>query len=1305
MTLQNDNFLNAIQLTGSPLSVTGANLGATAETSEPTHGDYGPIEYRNSVWWSWTAPQSGAVQIDTFGSDFNTTLGVYTGDTLSSLTVVRQTDADLGSGGTDKVTFEAVQGVTYKIAVDGSYAAAGNIKLNIIQDSSSTTTLSGTYIQLPIDDAGLDPGQMMQPEASGGGTGGIKYFNGTSFVDFFDYGDPIFNYTIGVDGNTYTNGNGWAIAPTVLNQSLDTLNQATISGSPINGLNFERVVSFLDGDKIIAIQDTFTNTGSTTLYDIATLDSADPDPGGTQVTTNDVVSGGLVLASINSGSGYTVGFGSIDAAAHVTAEGDGYTLPDPYAILSSTADPDGTASDININLAMDYGSLAAGQSKTKTWYIVLGSNQNEATVTYNSAIAAASPIVSTTTFGSTHIGDAAVNAGTFTITVDYDSAMDTTVIPIISFPNGSENPSNTLQLASQIWTDSNTFVATYTLTDVNETIPNIDVRISGAKATNGKTQILADYANAFSIDTQAPATPSAANLDSGSDTGYLSDDNNTADNNPTFMGTGEAGSIVELINQSNGFLLGSAVVLASGNWTITPDFLADGNYTVFTQARDAAGNTSPGQSSPLSFTIDTIAPTISTPDLIDGSDTGASNTDNLTKNALPTFGGTAESGSQVELFEGTQLLGSAIAQNGTWQIIPTVALAAGTHTLTAQATDAAGNVRQASGTLTVTVDTSIPTVTINSLVTGDTTPRLSGTVTDNDPATKIEVTIEGQTYRATNLGNGTWELADGAIAPALNPGTYGVTVTATDTAGNTISSTHASALVIDLELPIVTVNPRLTRDTTPSLSGTVSDVAAVVTVTVNNSTYTVTPAADNTWTLSDGRITSALAEGVYDVVVSATVQGRTGYDNSMGELTIDTTAPTVTIQPLRTRDSSPALQGTVNDPNANILVTLNGTDCYATNNGDGTWTLADNSLPIQSNGTYNVSVKAFDLAGNQGDDTTTHELTIDTIPLTADIVNVSPDPRTTSTASITLNFNKAITGFDLSDLILTRNGTSVALTNATLSTTNHASWVLGNVSTLTAPLGSYSLLLKANSGITDAVGHTLTANVTDTWQMEGIMAKAPTPIPFTGGLPGKTLRGNVYNNKLLGGAYNDYMTGAGGNDLLYGRGSLDRIYGGAGSDRLYGEAGNDRLYGGTGNDILNGGSGRDHLSGDAGHDRLLGGDGDDVLVGGLGSDILTGGANRDVFKFNRVTERGDRITDFAINADLIDLRGIFAQTAFGGTSAYSRFTRYIRLAPTSVGTAIQIDADGSGIGTTFVTLATLSNVAVSQVGSRHFIVA
>ncbi|MBF6693810.1 Ig-like domain-containing protein, partial [Acinetobacter baumannii] len=70
-----------------------------------------------------------------------------------------------------------------------------------------------------------------------------------------------------------------------------------------------------------------------------------------------------------------------------------------------------------------------------------------------------------------------------------------------------------------------------------------------------------------------------------------------------------------------------------------------------------------------------------------------------------------------------------------------------------------------------------------------------------------------------------------------------------------------------------------------------------------------------------------------------------------------------------TNDSTPALTGTVNDPTATVVVNVDGVDYPAVNNGDGTWTLADNTLPTLADGPHTITVTATDAAGNVGNDT------------------------------------------------------------------------------------------------------------------------------------------------------------------------------------------------------------------------------------------------------------------------------------------------------------------------------------------------
>src|SRR5438094_461240 len=131
----NDLFVNAQSIGGASGRVTGSNVGATKESGEPSHaGNAGG----RSVWYNWTAPDSGSVTIETVGSSFDTLLAVYTGSSVSTLTrVASNDDIDYASRNLQsRVTFTAVGGTLYRIAVDGYGGASGNVSLNWGQASS-----------------------------------------------------------------------------------------------------------------------------------------------------------------------------------------------------------------------------------------------------------------------------------------------------------------------------------------------------------------------------------------------------------------------------------------------------------------------------------------------------------------------------------------------------------------------------------------------------------------------------------------------------------------------------------------------------------------------------------------------------------------------------------------------------------------------------------------------------------------------------------------------------------------------------------------------------------------------------------------------------------------------------------------------------------------------------------------------------------------------------------------------------------------------------------------------------------------
>jgi hypothetical protein len=234
-------------------------------------------------------------------------------------------------------------------------------------------------------------------------------------------------------------------------------------------------------------------------------------------------------------------------------------------------------------------------------------------------------------------------------------------------------------------------------------------------------------------------------------------------------------------------MIGTGVATA-GTFTITASKLAAGVHSITAKAADMAGNVGIA-SATLSITIDTTAPTApSRPDLIASSDSGVSNTDNITNVKTPTFTGTAETGSTVTLFDGAAVVGTGVANNGQWTIA-TSALADGSHPITAKATDVAGNIGVASASLAVTIDTTAPTSPIfTSLSTSGITATLSGT----GAAGSIVSVFDGTTKLAgsVNVGSGgKWSFI---AANATTGTTHIYTAVASDAAGN-VSPTFGSA--------------------------------------------------------------------------------------------------------------------------------------------------------------------------------------------------------------------------------------------------------------------------------------------------------------------------------------------------------------------------------------------------------------------------------------------------------------------------------------------------------------------------------
>ena len=365
----------------------------------------------------------------------------------------------------------------------------------------------------------------------------------------------------------------------------------------------------------------------------------------------------------------------------------------------------------------------------------------------------------------------------------------------------------------------------------------------------------------------------------------------------------------------------------------------------------------------------------------------------VTNDRTPELTGTvSDPTATIEVQVGGNTYSATNNQDGTWTLVDgaiSTPLNELVYDVIVTATNTVGNSATDDTVDELTIDITAPNVTINQLTTSDQTPSLTGTV--NDATALVEVTVAGNTYVAVNNGDSTWTLPNNAINPPLADGDYNVLVTATDPAGNQGSDSGTGVLTIDLTPPIITVFPVSTPDRTPELTGNVNDLDAVIQVTIDGNTFTAVNNGDFTWTLPDDTIDPPLAEGIYNVIATATDPvGNVGTDATTNELDLDP-PPAVTVNQLFTNQERPQLTGDVDDPEAAVSITITGHSggpYIATNNQDGTWTLPSGQIsPVLADGTYDVVVTATDVGLNQGSDSTTNELTVDA---TAPVVTINP---------------------------------------------------------------------------------------------------------------------------------------------------------------------------------------------------------------------------------------------------------------------------------------------------------------------------
>lgn len=467
-------------------------------------------------------------------------------------------------------------------------------------------------------------------------------------------------------------------------------------------------------------------------------------------------------------------------------------------------------------------------------------------------------------------------------------------------------------LGSGVATGGNWSISTVALGDV---VHNISAKASDAAGNLSS----ASSTTAVTVDTLAPTVVISSDRttlkagETATITFTFSEDPGAG-----FSWNGSSGAVT-LSGGTLSALSGSGLTRSA---TFTPTALTEaGTASIAVAAAaytDKAGNDGVAGSA-LNLSYDTLAPAVpSTPVLSAASDSGVSNSDQITRNTTPTLTGTADSGTTVRLYDsdGTTLLGSSIASAGVWSIT-TTAMAVGTHTVTASAIDAAGNASALSSGLSITIDTSAPTLTITSNVA---TLKVGETATitftfSEDPGsgfgwdgTNGAVTLLGATLGAIS-GTGLTRSATLTPINGIDAGSASISVAGgayTDRAGN--PGTAATALLIsyDTLAPAAPSTPDLaaasdsglsnsdniTNVTTPTFSGSAASGTSVTLYdTDGTSVLGTTVATGGVWSIAS----TTLAAGVHQI--SAKTSDAAGNSATSAPLTVEiaTTQPTLAI--------------------------------------------------------------------------------------------------------------------------------------------------------------------------------------------------------------------------------------------------------------------------------------------------------------------------------------------------------------------------------------------------------------------------
>ncbi|WP_416547415.1 hypothetical protein ACHEXK_01110 [Limnohabitans sp. DCL3] len=623
-----------------------------------------------------------------------------------------------------------------------------------------------------------------------------------------------------------------------------------------------------------------------------------------------------------------------------------------------------------------------------------------------------------------------------------------------------------------------------------------------AKVTSGSVTSNSSAGLYFTYSPDAAGPTAVATIsDISSDSGTSDNDYVTNQSIQTVTGTLSAalaaGEKVQVTADGSNWF--DATV--GGTTWFAPALLSSGSGTLTVRTIDAAGNVTNGAAT-RGYTLDTAAPT--TPTISGGATV-------LTNDNTPSLEFTTAPGAYVSVIISGSVVNQGVANgSGVYTFTPTAAMTDGNYSVTARASDAAGNLSGLATVQLLTIDSAAPNAPVitSAALSNDSTPIITGTAA---VGSTVSVVVAGATYSVTAT-DGTWSVdttpttgtavTSGTLAINAN-GNNSVSVTATDAASNT-SAAATQTLVIDTTLPTVTITDDKSATTNGEITYTITFSEAVngftqSDVTVTNGTVrlfnkssdtvyqmVVTPDANEA-----GDITVDIAANVATDAAgnnnTAATQNVQAFDTAAPSAPAITDSQGADDNAVLTNDSTPALVITA-ATGSTVGVYMNG--AYVGNATEsvtpGTFNFTS---PELNDGVHHFTAKATDVAGNVSVASVAQSLTVDaTAPVYQSLEVSAARGGVALIAGSTLKNGDVVTVTATYDGVVSGTPTAPSLTigaesglalSAGVTSGNTRTWTYTISGAGTTDTGAIAVVGGTfTTGITDAAGNVATGAVT-----------------------------------------------------------------------------------------------------------------------------------------------------------------------------------------------------------------------------------